>query len=141
MIRPRDIALAKGRIQVAFDRLEAAEFNLSALNLRDSLHSAYYSAYTAIRVLLNLEHEEQRKHRGNISKFQEHYIKTKIFDVELSRCIEALFISRNSGDYDMEFVPEHSKVVELVKSARIFVEAVYEYLDKKYFSATGEQDD
>jgi len=49
--------------------LSSAVASMNAGCLRDSLHSAYYAAYTAIRALLNLHGVEQRKHTGNISKF------------------------------------------------------------------------
>jgi uncharacterized protein (UPF0332 family) len=131
------IDLAKGRIQVAYDRLKAAEDNLLNLHLRDSLHSAYYAAYTAIRVLLNLEHEEQRKHSGNIGEFRRLYIKTKKLDLALSSYIGDLYRYRDIGDYDLDYIPEHDLVADMVKNARKFIEAVDEYLNLNYFTEEG----
>ena len=69
MIQPDQISLANSRLIVAQTRLSSAVASMNAGCLRDSLHSAYYAAYTAIRALLNLHGVEQRKHTGNISKF------------------------------------------------------------------------
>jgi len=60
MIQQQDIDLAKGRMQVAYDRIGAAENNFANFYLRDALHAAYYAAYTSIRIILNLEYEEQK---------------------------------------------------------------------------------
>ena len=133
MTRQEDIALAKGRIKVAFDRLKAAEDNFSLSNLRDSLHSAYYAAYTAIRVLLNLEYEEQSKHSGNIGEFRRLYIKTKVFDVKLSAYIGELYRYRDVGDYDLDFIPERENVAVLVENAREFIMIIDGYLEENYF--------
>jgi uncharacterized protein (UPF0332 family) len=137
----KGIDLAKGRIQVAYDRLQAAEDNLAKSHLRDSLHSAYYAAYTAIRVLLNLEHEEQRKHSGNIGEFRRLYIKTGILEQELSSFIGDLYRYRDIGDYDLDFIPEREIVVEMVDSARKFIEAVNNYLNANYFCKKKENSD
>jgi uncharacterized protein (UPF0332 family) len=45
------IDLAKGRIQVAYDRLQAARDNMEKSHLRDSLHSAYYAAYSMLKII------------------------------------------------------------------------------------------
>jgi uncharacterized protein (UPF0332 family) len=133
MTRKEDIDLAKGRTQVAFDRLKAAEDSLEKSNLRDALHSAYYAAYTAIRVLLNLEYEEQSKHGGNIGEFRRLYIKTQVLDASLSSYIGDLYHYRDMGDYDLDFVPKQEVVISLVANARLFVEAVDYYLKEKFF--------
>lgn len=134
MIQQLDISLAKGRIQVAYDRLAVAEDNLTRQFYRDTLHSAYYAAYTAIRVLLNLEHEEQKNHGKNVGNFMRHYIKTKVLDLKLSDYIKKLYENRDYGDYDLDFIPKHETVAEMVKNARVFVDEVYNYLNDKYFS-------
>jgi len=133
MIQQRDIDLAKGRIQVAYNRVAAAEDSLSHSHLRDALHSAYYAAYTAVRVILNLEYEEQKKHGKNIGNFRLHYIKSGILDKKLSDYVRELYKYRDIGDYDLDFIPEHEIVSEMISNARIFVDEIYGYLQGKYF--------
>jgi len=137
MILQRNVELAKGRINVAYDRLSEAEYNLTNLLYRGALHSAYYAAYTSIRVLLSLEYEEQKNHGKNINKFRQHYIKTKLLDANLSEYIRQLYKYRDLGDYDLDFIPKHDEVVEMVHFAKEFVNAVYEYLSEKYFFNKG----
>ena len=132
MMRQYDIDLAKGRIQVAFHRQKAAEDNLKMGNFRDALHSAYYAAYTAIRVLLNLEYEEQKNHGGNIGNFRRYYIKTQLLDLKLSSYIGELYKFRDIGDYDLDFIPDADMVASLVAQAKEFVDGVHHYLNKKY---------
>jgi len=139
MTRKEGIDLAKGRIQVAFDRLKEAEDSLKASNLRGSQHSAYYAAYTAIRVLLNLEHEEQRKHQGNIGEFRRLYIKTKILDEKLSTYIGILSRYRDIGDYDLDYIPKWEDTANLVENAREFVVEINGYLYDNYFKSDREQ--
>ena len=133
MIRQQDIDLAKGRMKVAYDRVAAAESNLSRSFLRDALHSAYYAAYTAIRVILNLEYEEQKNHGKNIGHFRLHYIKPGLLDKKLSDYIRELYKFRDIGDYDLDFIPDHEIAAEMTDNARAFVDAVYGYLQVKYF--------
>ena len=133
MTRNEKIDLAKGRIQVAFDRLKEAEDSLTASNYRGSLHSAYYAAYTAIRVLLNLEYDEQRKHQGNIGEFRRLYIKTKLLDENLSTIIGALSRFRDMGDYDLDYIPKQEDATSLVENAHVFIAEIYGYLCDKHF--------
>ena len=132
MTRQYDIDLAKGRIQVAFHRQKAAEDNLQMANYRDALHAGYYAAYTAIRVLLNLEYDEQKNHGGNIGNFRRYYIKTQLLDLKLSGYIGELYKFRDIGDYDLDFIPDVEMVASLVTQAREFIEAIQQYLNEKY---------
>jgi len=133
MISQDRIRIAREGIQIAYERLKSASDNLSLGNLRDVVHSSYYAAYTAIRVLLNLEYDEQRKHYGNISKFRELYVKTDVFDRKLSKYIDELFSYRDIGDYDLSYVIDFSTAEYTVNISREFVDTVHEYLVTTYF--------
>ena len=59
------------------------------------------------------------------------YIKTGIFDKQLSNIIKSAFSLRTESDYEDFYVISKAEVEQQVKEAEIFYNAVKEYINKE----------
>lgn len=73
---------------------------------------------------------DMKQHSGVISEFRRLYIKTDIFQSELSQMISSLFEIRSDSDYDDFFVISKNEVDEQIKNAELFSTSVRTYLAK-----------
>lgn len=122
--------LANYRMEKAFSCLQAAKFLLQSDLYENAANRAYYCIYHAIRSVLALEGVEFRKHSGNMSYFREKYIKTGIFNKNLSDIIGSAFTIRSNSDYEDYFVISKQDVEVQVANAEVFYNEVKLFLDK-----------
>lgn len=83
--------LSKSRLLHAYDCLKEAEILLNADEYRGTANRAYYAAFHALRAVLILDNFDSKKHSGIIAKFRELYLKTELFDKEMSNEISSSF--------------------------------------------------
>ena len=119
------------RIETAKSDLKSAEVLLNAGEYRGANNRAYYAIFYAMRAVLALDGFDSKKHSGIIAEFRKRYVKTGIFETEMSDIISDLFEVRASSDYDDFYVISKSKVVEQYQKAEFFVKRVNEYLNSK----------
>ena len=113
-------ALADARIL-----LEMGRYNIAA-------NRCYYAVFYAMRAVLALDGIDRNHHSAVIAEFRRLYIKTGVFENELSDIIRDLFDLRTDSDYDDFFVASKEEIVEQVGNAEHFVEAVKGYLEQLY---------
>lgn len=121
-------ALSQARMEHAQECLEAAESLLDSGIYKSAANRSYYAVFHAMRAVLALDGIDKRKHSGIISEFRRLYIKTGIFDEEMSQIISELFDVRSDSDYDDFFVISKEEVVEQVDNAKQFIDTVNTYL-------------
>ena len=128
MERCERIEFSKVRLERAHEFLDAAVINLENAHYLTAANRAYYAAYSAIRALLILEHNEMVKHSGNLSEFRRHYIKTGLFKKEFSEYIRTLFVIRNDSDYDPMYIISKDEIAVQVEHAKDMVNEITSYL-------------
>jgi uncharacterized protein (UPF0332 family) len=62
--------------------------------------------------------------------FRKEYIKTGIFEIEMSDIIKSAFDVRNDSDYDDYYVISKNDVVKQIENAEYFCEKIQRYLKK-----------
>lgn len=122
------IDLCKYRLSQAHQYLTSSKVLLETNDYKSAANRAYYCIYQSIRSVIALEGVEYKKHMGNISHFREKYIKTKIFDVELSDIISDAFTIRNSSDYDDFYIISKEDTMKQIENAEKFFNAVNLYV-------------
>ena len=83
--------LARYRMARAKEDLETARENLTVRRFRASVNRSYYAVFHAIRAVTALDGFDSGKHSGIIAYFNHHYVKTGIFDKEISRQIDSCY--------------------------------------------------
>ncbi|MBW2038605.1 MAG: HEPN domain-containing protein [Deltaproteobacteria bacterium] len=118
----------KGIIQKAERSLKVA-LGLFAENDFDfAVSRAYYSMFYMAEAVLLTKGLSFSKHSGVISGFNQHFIKTGIFEYKYYEMLRFAFEQRNIGDY--RFLQQVSKETaqRVVNEARQFLEETKEYL-------------
>ena len=125
-------------IDLSFYRLEKAKKDLEdakktlELEMYDtSANRSYYAIFHAARAILALDGQDFKKHSGVISKFQQDYIKTEIFDKTMSNIIKSAFDMRTESDYEDFYVISKDDVKTQVMEAEQFVITIEVYIKNK----------
>lgn len=84
-----------------------------------------------MRSVLALEGKDFSKHSGVSAYFRKEYIKTGIFDIELSDIIKEAFDVRSDSDYDDYYLISKEEVMGQIKNAEIFYQKISEYMTQK----------
>ena len=124
-------ALSNIRLEHADECISAAKSLLESENYKSAANRAYYTVFHAMRAVLAFDKIDMKHHSGIIAEFRRLYIKTGIFDAELSKIISVLSDSRNDSDYDDFFIVSKEEVAEQIKDAELFLEKIKEYLSTK----------
>ncbi len=132
MLDENRIALSKLRLENAKDLLGFIPGILELGDYKTAANRSYYAVFYAMRAILALDGFDSKKHSGVIAEFRRAYIKTGIFDDEMSEIISSLFNVRASSDYDDFYIISKEKVSEQYKKAVRFVEQVEKYLTSIY---------
>lgn len=125
------VDLAKYRLESAQERLAAAELEMEAGHLKDSINRSYYAFFHTIRRLLAEKQIDFKKHSAVISYFRQHYIKTGIFEEKYSDYVGKAFILRNNSDYADFYVVAKPDAEMQYEHAKEFYETVKCYLEQK----------
>ena len=124
-------ALSNIRLEHADECISAAKSLLESENYKSAANRAYYTVFHAMRAVLAFDKIDMKHHSGIIAEFRRLYIKTGIFDAELSKIISVLSDSRNDSDYDDFFIVSNEEVAEQIKDAELFLEKIKEYVITK----------
>ena len=124
-------SLSTFRIERAAGNLEEAKLLFANAKYNGSAACAYYAIFNSLRAILATEGVDFKKHSGVISYFQKQYIKTGIFEREISDYVRDAFAVRNDSDYkDFYLVSEEDAGIQ-IENADTVIEAVKKYLSEK----------
>lgn len=123
--------LSKYRQDQAEQCLRSAKLLFEAEDYRGAANRAYYAIYHAIRSIIAYDGVDFKRHSGNMSYFRQEYIKTGIFDVELSDMITLASEARGGSDYNDFYMISKTEVQEQINNAEVFLNCVETYLSDK----------
>lgn len=124
--------LSQYRYQQAVRCIQSAKILVEAEDYKGAANRSYYAIFHAMRSVLALENKDFSKHSGVSAYFRKEYIKTEIFDVELSDIISSAFDVRSNSDYDDFYVISKEEVEEQISNSVRFCDAVKKFLDTKF---------
>ena len=125
------IDLSGYRLEKAKEDLETAEENLAGGKFRASVNRSYYAVFHSLRAITALDGFDSGKHSGIIAYFNQHYVKTGIFDKETSKMIDSCYRLREKADYDDFFLVAKDDAVQQLEKAKKIVSVVDQYIMKK----------
>lgn len=124
--------ISKARIAHAEDCMREAELLLAAEEYKGAANRAYYAAFHSLRAVLILDEFDSKKHSGIIAKFRENYLKTEVFNAEISDYISSLFRVRSASDYDDFYIVSKAEAESQLEKAKVILERVKIYLKEQY---------
>jgi len=125
------IEYAKYRIERSKEDLDAAKAMFQTNRYRVANNRAYYSIFHAMRAVLAFDGFDSKRHSGIIAEFRKSYIKTGIFNKELSTLIGLASEIRNASDYDDMFIASKEETEKQIKDAELFYNVIKKYIDKR----------
>ncbi|MDP2755946.1 MAG: HEPN domain-containing protein [Nitrospirota bacterium] len=123
--------LIEYRLKQADDSIKEAEVLLKeGMSLRSVMNRLYYAMFYAVLALLQEKQLGTSKHYGAISLFDREFIKSGIFDKELSKTLHRSFELRQKGDYMEQ--PEITKadIDEILPKTVAFINEIKQYILK-----------
>jgi uncharacterized protein (UPF0332 family) len=122
-------SLINYRLKEAEDSVKEAKVLLdTGMSLRAVMNRLYYAMFYAVLAILQEKQTGTSKHYGVISMFDKEFIKTGIFDKELSKALHRAFELRQKGDYMEQVEITQADIDEIFPATLDFVEKI-----KKYF--------
>jgi uncharacterized protein (UPF0332 family) len=123
--------ISRVRLAQAEECLADAKLLLERESYRGAANRSYYAAFHAMRAVLAYDGIDRKHHSGVSAEFRRLYIRTGIFDREMSEIIRSLFDLRTDSDYDDFFILSKEDVTEQVDNAGLFLERVKRFLKDK----------
>jgi len=118
-------------IQRAGKYLKSAEILIQAGDYESSVSRTYYAMFYSAQAMLLTKNLSFSSHKGAISAFSEHFVKTGIFPREMARELNRAFEKRQISDYEYTFVISKEEAEEMLAKGKQFVEKIVQYLIEK----------
>ena len=111
--------------------IKTAEMLIKEGDYDSSISRSYYSMFYTVEALLLTKELSFSSHKGVISAFGEHFIKTGLFPKEMGKALNRAFGKRQIGDYDYSSVLSKEEAQEILNDAKKFIGKITEYLELK----------
>lgn len=123
--------LTNYRLEQAEESIKEAEVLLKEdMSLRAVMNRLYYAMFYATLAVLQDKQMGTSKHIGAISLFDREFIKTRVFDKELSKTLHRAFELRQKGDYMEQTEITKEDIDEIFPKTRDFVDKIESYFGK-----------
>ncbi|MEA2074743.1 MAG: HEPN domain-containing protein [Euryarchaeota archaeon] len=118
-------------IKRAMKYLKSARILLEDGDCESSVSRAYYAMFYSAEAMLLTKGLSFSSHRGVISAFGEHFVKTGIFPKEMGKELNRAFEKRQLGDYEYTFVISEDEAKEILENGEKFVEKIVQHLKER----------
>ncbi len=122
---------AESLIKRAARYLKSAKILLEEKDYESSVSRTYYAMFYSAQALLLTKGLSFSSHKGVISAFGEHFVKTGIFSKEMGRELNRAFEKRQLGDYEHTFVISKEEAEELLISGNKFAKKIVQRLKEE----------
>ena len=113
--------------------LNSSKLLLDNGDFDSSVSRSYYAMFYATESVLLTKKLEFSSHRGVISAFGQHFVKTGTFPKELRKWLQSAFDKRQEGDYSFRSVIDKNTAKQILDQANDFVIKIIEYLKKENY--------
>ena len=122
---------ANALIKKAHRYLKSAEILLRDKDFESSVSRAYYAMFYCAEAVLLTKNLSFSSHKGVISAFGEHFVKTGIFPKEFGRELNRAFEKRQIGDYEYTSLISDEEAEEILNNGMQFVNTIEDWLSKQ----------
>jgi len=118
----------KDFIEKAEKFLITAEHALSIGDYDSCVSRCYYAMFFMAESILLTKNLSASSHKGVISLFGEHFVKTGIFDRDMGKALNDAYDKRLIGDYSIGFTITEEEARDMLETAKNFVQRLKSYL-------------
>ncbi|MDO4179291.1 MAG: HEPN domain-containing protein [Phascolarctobacterium sp.] len=126
------IELSQYRLLKAKEVLRDAELMFENESFASAVNRAYYALFHCLRAVTDLDSYDSSKHSGIISFFNKTYVKTGVFDKEVSKILDKSFRIREKADYDDFIVITEQMAEEQIVNTRRVLQIIEPYLTARW---------
>ena len=112
--------------------IRSAELLLDDKDYESSVSRTYYAMFYAAQAVLLTKKLTFSSHKGVISTFGKHFIKTEIFPKEMGRELNRAFEKRQIGDYGYTFVVSNEEAEQMLRYGKEFVDKITSWLNTNF---------
>jgi len=123
--------LIKYRFQRAQETLDEAKVMLETEHLYGASNRIYYACFYAVSALLMTKDLSSSKHAGVMALFNRHFIKEKLFPVELGKFYSRVFDNRQQSDYGDVVKVEAKQLTKDIKTASDFIDRIEKFVKQQ----------
>ena len=120
--------LSDYRMRRAQETLADAKALLAVGRVESSVNRSYYAIFHGLRAVTALDGFDSSKHSGIIAPFNQIYVKTGVFDKEISKLIRIAFNTREKADYDDFAEITEQMTIDQAAAAQRVLAAIQRYL-------------
>ena len=128
----RLIDLSKYRYETAMDDLDTAKNNYRDGKYKQAVNRSYYAIFHGLRAITALDEFDSKKHSGIIAYFNKNYVKTGVFESEISKKIQSAYRLRENADYQDFFVVSKQDTLNQLDNAMDVLKKIKTYLEEKW---------
>ncbi len=121
----------KDFIEKAHKYLNTAQQALNTGDYDSSASRCYYAMFFMAEAALLTKNINASSHKGVISLFSSHFVKTGIFDRNMGKSLNDACDKRIAGDYGIGLTISEKQSQDLLVTASDFVEKLQNYLQKQ----------
>lgn len=119
------VSLELEKAERAFDDVE---FCAKEGRRESAANRLYYALFHAMSALLISDGYTVKSHRGVISMFGEHYVRTDIFSKQDGSLLSELVIMRDNADYNCFFEADEEKLKPFIEPTKQLIEKIERYI-------------
>ena len=119
---------ASALIERAKRYLRSSQLLLEDGDCESSVSRAYYAMFYAVEAVLLTKGLSFSSHKGVISAFGEHFVKSGIFPREMGKELNRAFGKRQIGDYEYTFVISRDDAEQMLHGGVEFVNTIAGWL-------------
>jgi len=108
--------------------LNSANLLLENRDYDSSVSRSYYAMFYAAEALLLSKNLKFSSHKGVISAFGEHFVKTGLFGKEIRRKLQKAFDERQRSDYSFQAIISKEDAGQILQDGLEFLEEAKIYL-------------
>ena len=108
--------------------LRSADILIKEGDYESSVSRTYYAMFYCVEALLLTKDISPSSHKGIISLFGEHFIKTGVLPREMSKELNRTFEKRQLSDYESDTVLSETEAIEILNGGQRFVDRCVGYL-------------
>ena len=112
--------------------IRSAEVLLNDKDYESSVSRTYYAMFYAAQAVLLTKKLTFSSHKGVISAFGKHFIKTEIFPKEMGRELNRAFEKRQIGDYGYTFVVSDEEAKQILLYGKEFIDKITSWLNTNF---------
>ncbi|KAF0152459.1 MAG: HEPN domain protein [Ignavibacteria bacterium] len=111
--------------------LKTAKLVFDSEDYDSCVSRCYYAMFFMAEAALLSKGLKASSHKGVISLFGEHFVKSEIFERELGKALGDAYDKRLIGDYGVGFAVVEIEADDMLKTSQDFVKKLKNYLNKQ----------